>query len=99
MSSGKPFKSDLATWAIGYVKEQVALYGVTAEIYVNRDCYNVPIEYLLFYRISKEDVKIIASLTYKPYDLVEMYHAETLDMIAHRFAHWVRRKIEEMGNG
>lgn len=102
MSKVKPFKYDLAAWCIEYLQEQVACYGLTTEIRVRYDETGLIVqEYYLLYRAFNPVGEEIhgASACYRPSELEEMYHHEVLDMSAHRFAHWVRRKIEEMGNG
>lgn len=94
--------SDLAAWSIAYIRDKVAEYGLTMEVRIEYDETGLIVqEYYLLYRAFNPAGEEMygASACYQPHELVEAYHSEMLDMIAHRFAHWVRRKIEEMGNG
>lgn len=100
MSKVKPFNSDLAAWCAEYLRDKVAEYGLNAQVERTRNIAGIIEYYDLHYPVSiwERDMYYII-MHYRPHELIQMYHDETLDMSAHRFAHWVRRKIEDMGNG
>lgn len=97
MSSLKPFRTDLAQWSAEYLQEQLAAHDIPTDLIPAFDTTGLIIErYQFLFLDIYHNQEYGACLTYSPAELVEAYEREALDALAHRFACWVKKQVEEL---
>lgn len=97
MTSRKPFRTNLAQWSAEYLRDRIEENGLKVALIPEYDKTGLIVE---MYHFTFRDVwmhqEYGARAKYAPYELVEAYYGEYLDRLAHRFATWVSKNIEQL---